>query len=132
MSKVKKTEMLNDYPVLRKQLEDFYSTFYGPHSCDGCGTLIVKKAFEQGAQSWEKVSETAKFIPHHCTHIALFKHLAGKVLTILDASLLNNPKQHKAVVDLLRQEFSRAIGRARELEGDRGIETPEDSGLPII
>ncbi len=126
MSKVKKEETQIDYPVLRKQLGDFYSTFYGPHSCEGCGTFIVKKAFEQGAQSWEECNEGEKFIPHHCTHIALFKNLAGKVLTILDASLLSNPKQHKAVVDLLKQEFSRTIGRARELEGDsRTLSTEE-------
>lgn len=131
MSKVKKepTATQSDYPVLRKQLGDFYSTFYGPHSCEGCGTIIVKKSFEQGAQSWEERNEGELFISHHCTHIGLFKNLAGKVLTILDASLLSNPKQHKAVVDLLRQEFSRTIGRARKLEGDNSESTVPNTEL---
>lgn len=118
-----------DYPVLRAQLDDYSSTFYGPHSCTGCGTDIVKKAFEQGAQSWESSPFREKgglFIPHHCTHVYLFKSLTGRVLTVLDAALSTNPVQHKAVIDLVKKEFSSVIAKARELEGDKRAECTGD------
>lgn len=122
-----------DYPELRKQTGDYISAFYGPHSCDGCGRYdVIKQSFEQGAASWENATlpgclidgiHGPTFKPHHCTHILLFKRLAGRILTVLDASLSASPSQHKAVKDLVRQEFARIISRARELEGDRSGET---------
>lgn len=111
-----------DYKLLRAQLNDYEGTFYGPHNCEGCGVMIIKKSYEQGGQSWELPKDN-HFDPHHCTHISLFKKLAGRVLTVLDASLANNPAQHKAVKDLIKQEFGKIIGRARELEGDRSMES---------
>jgi hypothetical protein len=131
MSKIKAGRItpLVDYPTLRKQTNDYNSTFYGPHRCEGCGSynLIVKRSMQEGPGSWEEHEgengSGSVYTPHHCTHINLFKRLAGGVLTVLDASLSTNPVQHKAIKDLIKQEFSKVIGRARELEGDRSMES---------
>lgn len=115
-----------DYPTLRKQLNDYESTFYGPHSCEGCGKYdIVRKSFAQGAESWE-MRETkggCEYIPHHCSHVCLFRRLAGKVLTIVDAAFLPNSPQLKAIKDLMKRDFAATIAEARELEGDRSGES---------
>lgn len=111
-----------DYPTLRNHLKDYESTFYGPSNCDGCGTYnVVRKAFEQGAQSWEEreCKGGVEYIPHHCSHVLLFKRLAGKVLTVVDAAFPPSSPQLKAIKDLLKREFAETIARARELEGDR-------------
>jgi hypothetical protein len=42
-----------DYPFLRKQLNDYTSTFYGPHACHRCTVLIIKQAVEQGGDEYE-------------------------------------------------------------------------------
>jgi hypothetical protein len=118
-----KTVKVEDYPVLRKQIGDYHSIFYGPHGCEGCGVVIVKQALEQGANSWEECNEGEKFIPHHCTHIYLFKKLAGQVLTVVEAAFTPASPQLKAVKDLLRRDFSGAIATARQLEGDRCMES---------
>lgn len=110
-----------DYQDLRKQLNDYTTTFYGPHSCEGCGIYgIVKASAECGSQSWEQKETSAGFIykPHHCTHSALFRSLSGKILTVLEAALAN-PEQRWAVSDLVRQEVRKSLTRARELEGRR-------------
>lgn len=126
-----------DYPTLRKQIGDFESTFYGAHSCEGCGRQdIVKRSYEQGGQSWEQNLRLPEpiYVPHHCTHVNLFKKLAGRVLTVINASLSGNPVQCKAVKDLLKQEFAKIITRARELEGNRSNETTDslDSFAPEV
>lgn len=41
-----------DYAVLRAQLGDYNSTFYGPHPCERCGIKIVKKALEHGGEEF--------------------------------------------------------------------------------
>jgi len=43
-----------DYPELRKQLNDYESTFYGPHPCAVCGRTIMRQAIEQGAAEYEE------------------------------------------------------------------------------
>lgn len=56
-----------DYPELRKQINDFESTFYGPHSCGSCGVQVVKMAIEQGGHSFTVPrGEEAKYKPHFC------------------------------------------------------------------
>lgn len=114
------------YADLRKQLNDYTSTFYGPSCCDGCGRYdVVRKNYEEGADSWESFeSKTGTtYEPHHCSHVIIFKRLVGKVLTVLDAALSTNPAQHKAVKDLVKQSFAESIARARMLEGDTGAES---------
>lgn len=110
-----------DFPYLRAQIKDYYTNFYGPSVCEGCGRhgVIRSEMYTACAvTSWEECGETVKsYRVHHCTHISLFKSLAGKVLTVIDASLTHNPTQHKAVKDLLRKAFSETISHARELEG---------------
>jgi hypothetical protein len=106
-----------DYQTLRKQLNDYQSTFYGPHNCEGCGKQdIVRQAFEQGAESWE-TNECQPYTPHHCSHIFLFKQLAGKVLTVIDAAFPPGSPQLKAIKDLLKRDFASTIAWARQLEG---------------
>lgn len=117
----------SDFPELRKQINDWITNFYGPSSCAGCGKLdVVRSEMNtwRPVTSWDTGGEEIKWYrPHHCTHLSLFKGLAGKVLTVIDASLITNPKQHKAVVDLLRKAFSETISHARELEGDNNGES---------
>jgi ribosomal protein L37AE/L43A len=130
-----------DYPTLRKQLNDYTSTFYGPHCCEGCGRHdIVRKAFEQGAQSWEvrECKGGTEYVPHHCSHVLLFRRLAGRVLTIVDAAFSPQSPQLKAIKDLLKRDFASTIADARELEGDRSAESTSsleqianDGGLTI-
>lgn len=119
-------ERYTDYPSLRMQLNDYSNMYYGPHCCEGCGYhLIVKKAVEAGGESWEEQEGHGGpvYVPHHCTHVHLFKRLAGKVLTVLDASLSSNPTQCKAVKDLVRDAFASMIASARQLEGDTSAES---------
>ena len=112
-----------DYLTLRKQLNDYESTFYGPHRCDGCGKLdIIRKAFEEGAETWE-LNECQPYTPHHCTHVVLFRKLAGRVLTIVDAAFSPDSPQLKAIKDLLKRDFAVAIAEARHLEGDSSAES---------
>jgi hypothetical protein len=54
-----------DYPFLRKQLNDYTSTFYGPHACHRCTVPIIKQAIKQGGDEYE-------FSPYD-DHIKLFK-----------------------------------------------------------
>lgn len=120
-----------NYLSLRHQLKDYTTNFYGPSLCEGCGRCDVIRSemyTHRAVTSWEEYEITggASYSPHHCTHLKLFKGLAGKVLTIIDASLVTNPKQHKAVCDLLRKAFAETIGRARELEGDHGSESSSE------
>lgn len=116
-----------DYADLRKQLNDYKSTFYGPHRCDGCGMYdVIRKAYDQGAESWEGSRPNPRvYIPHHCSHVLLFKKLAGAVLTVVDAAFPPTSPQLKAIKDLLKRDFAATIARARELEGDRCCETTE-------
>ena len=111
-----------DYPTLRKQINDYASTFYGPHTCEGCGRYdIVRKAFEQGGESWESPvkSGDGTYRPHHCSHVLLIRKLAGRVLTVIDAAFPPNSPQLKAIKDLLKRDFAASIAHVRELEGDR-------------
>ena len=59
-----------DYLTLRKQLDDFKSTFYGPHYCPGCSpvlrNMVITRAKEQGGQSYEWSDEVKAYILHHC------------------------------------------------------------------
>lgn len=117
-----------DYADLRKQLNDYQSTFYGPHACDGCGRYdIVRKALEQGADAWESPMKHGDSVyrPHHCSHVLLFKKLSGQVLTVVDAAFPPNSQQLKAIKSLLKRDFAATIARARELEGDRSAESME-------
>jgi hypothetical protein len=110
-----------DYPDLRKQLNDYASVFYGPHSCLGCGRPdVVKKAFEQGGDSWELPCKRngLEYKPHHCTHVLVFKKLAGRVLTVLDAAFPPASPQLKAIKDLLKRDFASIITEVRQMEGD--------------
>lgn len=114
--------------ALRVQTKDYSSNFYGPSPCDGCGDYdVIRSETGKGfpVTSWNerKCKGGVEYTPHHCTHLLLFKKLAGKVLTVIDAALTTNPKQHKAVCDLLRKAFAETISRARELEGDNCNET---------
>jgi hypothetical protein len=135
MNSVPKVESLNkplrdaktlDYVDLRNQINDHKSSFYGPHRCEGCGQYdIVKQALEDGAASWEypnKVGATL-YRPHHCSHVLLFKKLAGAVLTIVDAAFPPASPQLKSIKDLLKRDFAATISKARELEGDRSCES---------
>lgn len=115
-----------DYPTLRKQLNDYKSIFYGPHRCEGCGYYdIVREAFEQGAESWEEweCKGGTEFVSHHCSHVLLFRRLAGKVLTVVDAAFSPHSPQLKAIKDLLKRDFAETIAEARRLEGDRSAES---------
>lgn len=56
-----------DYPDLRKQLNDFKSIFYGPHPCEKCGVIIVKKSREQGGQAYNVPSEGGQWESHVCS-----------------------------------------------------------------
>jgi len=116
-----------DYPELRKQLNDYKSTFYGPHQCEGCGVYdVIRKAHRQGGESWESSrSDPHVYIPHHCTHVLLFRKLAGKVLTILDASFSPESRQLKAIKDLMKKDFSSVIEEARNMEGNFSGESTE-------
>ena len=108
-----------DYAALRAQLNDYKSTFYGPYRCEGCGRHdIIRKSFFEGAESWE-TNEAQAYTPHHCSHVLLFRSLAGKVLTIVDAAFSPHSPQLKAIKDLLKRDFAATIAEARELEGDR-------------
>ena len=121
-SEVPEHSQTPDYPTLRKQINDHASTFYGPHSCEGCGHRdIVRKAFEQGADSWEEQEtiDGVEYVPHRCSHVLVFKRLAGNILTVIDAAFPPNSPQLKAIKDLLKRDISAAIAKARELEGDR-------------
>lgn len=117
----------SDFPTLRSLINDFTTNFYGPRPCDGCGRHNVVRS-EMGSgravTSWEEyeVAHGTNYTPHHCTHTILFKKLAGEVLTVIDASLVTNPTQHKAVCDLLRKAFRKTIDHARTLEGDTSSE----------
>jgi hypothetical protein len=51
-----------DYASLRKQLNDFTSTFYGPFLCEGCGGPIVQQAREQGGQRYH--SQGGAWVEH--------------------------------------------------------------------
>lgn len=110
-----------DFSTLRKQLNDYKSTFYGPSACEGCGYHnVVRKSYFEGAQSWEEceIKGGTEYIPHHCTHVILFRRLAGKVLTIVDAAFSPSSPQLKAIKDLLKRDFAATISEARQLEGD--------------
>ena len=114
-----------DYPDLRKQLNDDQSTFYGPHQCVGCYKEIIKKAFEEGAEAYEvPVKDGDTFYKlHRCTHILFVKRLAGRLLTILDATFGHNQVQCKAIKDLVRKEISATISDIRQNEGDFSCES---------
>lgn len=117
----------SNFPELRKMTGDWTTNFYGPSQCEGCGEHDIVRTgggrFES-VRSWrEHNAHGTSYEAHHCTHLSLFKSLAGKVLTVIDASLTTNSKQHKAVCDLLRKAFAETISKARELEGDHGNES---------
>jgi hypothetical protein len=42
-----------DYLSLRIALQDFNSTFYGPHDCEKCRLPIVRRALEQGGKKYD-------------------------------------------------------------------------------
>lgn len=123
-NKIVVTQLKNyDYPTLRKQLNDYESMFYGPSNCEGCGKHdVIRKAFEQGAESWE-TNESQPYTPHHCPHTLLFRQLAGKVLTIVDAAFPPSSPQLKAIKDLLKRDFASTISWARQLEGNSDNES---------
>lgn len=54
-----------DYPELRSAIDDFNSTFYGPHDCPHCGLEVVRRAMEQGGEYFEHHIDTA---PAWCLH----------------------------------------------------------------
>ena len=65
-----------DYTELRQQLGDYSSTFYGPHPCDKCGRLIVKRSrtAADGSPAWEVPSPVSMagaplqaWMRHNCT-----------------------------------------------------------------
>ena len=113
-----------DYPELRKQINDFESTFYGPHSCELCKATIVKMAAEQGGHAYNVPAVTGgKYTPHACPEQATdpfigfshydaiaysVRHLAGKVLTIADATVADD-KKCKATKDLIKEAFKHSL-----------------------
>lgn len=123
-----KTTKPTDYPELRKQINDFESIFYGPHSCGTCGAMIVKMAIEQGGHAFSvpAANEVAgKYRPHVCegtlkgldplmgySHFDAInysvRHLAGKILTIVDASV-SDQQQRKAAKDLVRESIKHTL-----------------------
>ena len=113
-----------EYPELRKQINDYKSTFYGPSRCEGCGQYdVIRKAYEEGAETWEgSRSNPRVYVPHHCPHTLLFRRLAGKVLTVMDAAFSPSSPQLKAIKDLLKRDFAETIATARMLEGDKSAE----------
>lgn len=67
-----------DYYFLRKQLNDFTSTFYGPHPCESCGVTIVKQALEHGGKEYEYLGDHKVldfYKPHDCSAEAFKKLL---------------------------------------------------------
>lgn len=122
----KDTDGSTDYKALRKQINDFESTFYGPHSCGSCGAMIVKMAVEQGGHAFTVPAESAgKYRPHVCegtlkgldplmgySHFDAInysvRHLAGKILTIVDASVPDR-EQRKATKDLVREAIKHTL-----------------------
>jgi hypothetical protein len=116
-----------DYADLRRQLNDYKTTFYGPHCCEGCGRHdIIRKAFAEGGAAYEKHKTLAGdyiYRPHQCTHVVLFRRLAGKVLTIVDAAFSPHSPQLKAIKDLLKRDFAATISEARQLEGDTSCDS---------
>jgi hypothetical protein len=118
-----------DYSSLRMQLGDYTSTFYGPSNCQGCGKSdVVRKAFEQGAESWE-TREAQPYVPHHCSHVLLFRKLTGRVLTVIDAAFPPTSSQLKAIKDLLKRDFADAVAEARMLEGEGS--SPSEEKDPV-
>lgn len=114
-----------DYQDLRKQIGDYESTFYGPHSCDHCNEMIVRQAIEQGGQKYTIAADNVaggKYKPHVCKggidpHMGYshfdsinysVRHLAGKILTIIDATA-GDPQQRKATKDLVKEAFKHAL-----------------------
>lgn len=62
-----------DYLALRKQIDDFSSTFYGPHSCS-CGVMVVKQAAEQGGKVFTFPDTlNGAYAPHICRRSDLDK-----------------------------------------------------------
>lgn len=114
-----------DYPELRKQINDFESTFYGPHGCQSCGSSIIKMAIEQGGHAFTIPAAnevSGKYRPHVCiettdprfgySHFESInysvRHLAGKILTITDACV-SEKEQRKATKDLIREAFKQTL-----------------------
>lgn len=132
-----------DYPELRALTKDYDTTIYGPHQCSGCYVQVVKTSIEEGAYAWERFTEwkpsremegssenfskvpVHSYKPHMCPQVRFYKKLAGKVLTILDASFPEGSKQAKAMKDLLRREF-RAIIELAAMESGHGGENGEE------
>jgi hypothetical protein len=121
-----------DYRDLRKQINDFESTFYGPHACGSCGAMIVKMATEQGGHAFSVPEEneiSGKYKPHVCEGSVPMKgsdplrgyahfdsinhsvrHLAGKILTIVDAAV-SDREQRKATKDLVRDAITQSLSQ---------------------
>src|SRR6185312_2679662 len=114
-----------DYPELRNQINDFEHTFYGPHACDACGDQIVKMAVEQGGHAYDLPlpPNGGKYKPHVCqarlkdplqgySHFDSInysvRHLAGKILTIVDATA-GDRQQRKATKDLVKEAFKHTL-----------------------
>lgn len=127
-----RAKTLLDFPEFRTAIGDDNpeSRYYGPSSCEGCGyPSIIKHAIEHGAESWETpcMRNEHKYTPHHCTHVKLFKSLAGKVLTVIDASFPQDSRQLKAIKDLLKKSFSETIANVKYLEGDTSQSSSDSS-----
>jgi hypothetical protein len=50
--------------------------------------------------------------------VSRFRRLAGKTLIVIDAAI-QDPKQNKAIKDLLKKSFSEEIADTREFFGDK-------------
>lgn len=60
-----------DYHELRAQLNDYHSTFYGPHECECEATpiLVIRRALEQGGEMWARRDGP----PHYELHVCVPK-----------------------------------------------------------
>jgi hypothetical protein len=116
-------ETTTDYAELRKQINDFESTFYGPHGCEHCGVEVVRMAREQGYHAFTvPKGEETKYKPHACDPTCGYahfdsinysvRHLAGKILTVVDATV-SDPQQRKATKDIMKEAFKHALDQIR-------------------
>jgi hypothetical protein len=74
-----------DYGDLRKQLNDYSSTFYGPHGCDVCSGTVIRRALEQGGEMYEERDPNLgppRYAPH--LHKSPSKIKEADVATQLD------------------------------------------------
>jgi len=83
-------------------------------------SLVDYDKLEELCKQVKEVDENSEVIAYSYLEDE-YRILAGKVLTIIDASI-GNPTQNKCIKDLIRAEFHRRIGKLQDLywRGKRG------------